>query len=239
VSDRTAPVDPGESPYSLVDQILFEEISLPEVLSRVTEVAQKVTNSQGAGIILARHGRPPLAQSSDLLVVATDPVAEQIETRQLDTSHGPSIWVFEHGRPLLVHRNSNSPDHPLSDLLEATRYETMWTYPIRARGAVVATLDFFLTSQVPPPLPNLRELLRRVETVIANATAFATLNTINRHLHDALETRDIIGQAKGILMSTHHIGVDEAFKMLVRASQASNRKLRDVAIDVIRRRGVR
>jgi AmiR/NasT family two-component response regulator len=45
----------------------------------------------------------------------------------------------------------------------------------------------------------------------------------------ALESRDLIGQAKGIIMVTMHCDADRAFQLLVRQSQAENRKLVDVA----------
>ena len=42
-------------------------------------------------------------------------------------------------------------------------------------------------------------------------------------------TRQLIGQAQGILMERHRITADQAFALLVRASQQRNTKLRDVA----------
>jgi GAF domain-containing protein len=48
-------------------------------------------------------------------------------------------------------------------------------------------------------------------------------------LRNALVNRDVIGQAKGILMERHRITADEAFRILSEASQQSNRKLADVA----------
>ena len=48
-------------------------------------------------------------------------------------------------------------------------------------------------------------------------------------LEVALLTRDIIGQAKGILMERYRITADEAFELLRTASQHKNRKLRDLA----------
>ncbi len=48
----------------------------------------------------------------------------------------------------------------------------------------------------------------------------------------ALESRDLIGQAKGILMERHKITSSEAFDLLVVASQRMNRKLRDIADDL-------
>ncbi len=53
------------------------------------------------------------------------------------------------------------------------------------------------------------------------------------NLEKALETRDIIGQAKGILMARQQIDADAAFDVLRRASQRSNTKLRDVASDLV------
>lgn len=48
----------------------------------------------------------------------------------------------------------------------------------------------------------------------------------------ALDSRDLIGQAKGVLMTRHRITADAAFSLLTRHSQETNRKLRDVAADV-------
>ena len=45
----------------------------------------------------------------------------------------------------------------------------------------------------------------------------------------ALETRDVIGQAKGILMERHGISADEAFDRLTKVSQDTNTKVRDIA----------
>jgi AmiR/NasT family two-component response regulator len=44
-----------------------------------------------------------------------------------------------------------------------------------------------------------------------------------------MENRDIIGQAKGILMERFKIAPHEAFDLLVMASQSTHRKLREVA----------
>jgi GAF domain-containing protein len=49
----------------------------------------------------------------------------------------------------------------------------------------------------------------------------------------ALEHRAPIEQAKGMLMAIHRIDADAAFDMLATRSQHENRKLRDIAADVI------
>lgn len=53
-----------------------------------------------------------------------------------------------------------------------------------------------------------------------------------RQLHEAVGSRDSIGQAKGILMERHKINSDVAFTMLQNESNCSHRKLVDVARDL-------
>jgi AmiR/NasT family two-component response regulator len=49
----------------------------------------------------------------------------------------------------------------------------------------------------------------------------------------ALESRDVIGQAKGILMERENVTAEQAFEMLRTSSQHLNLKLRDVAAMVV------
>ncbi|MEV5744906.1 ANTAR domain-containing protein [Microbispora rosea] len=63
-------------------------------------------------------------------------------------------------------------------------------------------------------------------------------------LRNAVAVRDLIGQAKGVLMERHKLTADQAFALLVRASQETNTKLADIAeclVDtgVLRARGDR
>ncbi|SOD97790.1 GAF and ANTAR domain-containing protein [Blastococcus haudaquaticus] len=49
------------------------------------------------------------------------------------------------------------------------------------------------------------------------------------HLRTGMQNRDVIGQAKGILMERHRLTADQAFGVLARVSQELNRKLLDIA----------
>ena len=68
--------------------------------------------------------------------------------------------------------------------------------------------------------------LRRRDEMYASDTA---------NLRQALESRDLIGQAKGIVMATMLCSADEAFAILRQQSQHENIKLVDVATEVVRR----
>ena len=55
-------------------------------------------------------------------------------------------------------------------------------------------------------------------------------------LQEALERRTAIGQALGMLMERYQIDQDEAFAFLVRCSSHQNRKLYDIAVELVETR---
>ncbi|MET7696347.1 MULTISPECIES: GAF and ANTAR domain-containing protein [unclassified Streptomyces] len=63
--------------------------------------------------------------------------------------------------------------------------------------------------------------------------------TVREQLTEAMRTRDLIGQATGILMERLDIDAAEAFDSLVRASQQENVKLRDIARRIVDARDAR
>ena len=53
------------------------------------------------------------------------------------------------------------------------------------------------------------------------------------NLRLALESRDLIGQAKGVLMATLGCSADEAFALITTQSQQENRKVVAIAADIV------
>lgn len=70
-------------------------------------------------------------------------------------------------------------------------------------------------------------------THAAQVVTAAHLRNKNRNLEQALHSNRDIGTAIGVLMGQHKITRDEAFALLRIASQNTNRKLSEVALDVI------
>jgi GAF domain-containing protein len=67
------------------------------------------------------------------------------------------------------------------------------------------------------------------------AVAMGHVRTVSGLL-GALETRRVIGAAIGITMERYRIDEDEAFSFLIRVSQTSNIKLREIAVQIVNRR---
>jgi len=61
--------------------------------------------------------------------------------------------------------------------------------------------------------------------------------TLAEQLSEAMQSRAVIEQAKGVIMATNRCDPDEAFKTLVRLSQSTHRKLRDLADEIVAKAG--
>ena len=70
---------------------------------------------------------------------------------------------------------------------------------------------------------------RRISASPSRSNSFRATATLAHQLSEAMKSRAVIEQAKGILIADHGITPDEAFAMLVQLSQRTNTKLRDVA----------
>ena len=68
---------------------------------------------------------------------------------------------------------------------------------------------------------------------IASTTRRTDLQSQNVNLQAALVSRELIGQAQGILMERERVSAEQAFDILRRASQHLNEKLRDVAQNLV------
>jgi GAF domain-containing protein len=69
--------------------------------------------------------------------------------------------------------------------------------------------------------------------VLTNIDALQNARELAENLRRAMEFRAVIEQAKGILIERHKLTADQAFRLLAEASQRANRKLHDIAEDLV------
>jgi AmiR/NasT family two-component response regulator len=83
------------------------------------------------------------------------------------------------------------------------------------------------------------DLATAAAIVLANAGAYWDARRLSEQLTEAMESRAVIEQAKGMLMAqSPGITPDEAFDLLRRASQRENVKLRDIARRIVEHRSL-
>ncbi|HZG89060.1 MAG TPA: ANTAR domain-containing protein, partial [Pseudonocardia sp.] len=79
-------------------------------------------------------------------------------------------------------------------------------------------------------------LAAHASTALSSTIAHTATELELAQLRQAISSRDVIGQAKGILMERLGVSADEAFRTLREASQGLNVKLSQVAQTLVERR---
>jgi AmiR/NasT family two-component response regulator len=81
-----------------------------------------------------------------------------------------------------------------------------------------------------------QELTDAASVVLANATAYWQAFDLSEHYNEAMKSRAVIEQAKGMLMArSETLTADDAFELLRSASQRENVKLRHIAQRIVDR----
>lgn len=211
---------------------MFAEPTVARVLQRIVDLAvETIDGCDGAGVMLVR-GREIVAGAW------SDQWVREVETMEYEIGEGPCVDA------ILLPATFESSD--LRD--ELSRWPTFAARALDARIESVLAFRLFTAEQTLGALDlygrrpgALDETARALGTVFAAHAALALAGSqVHEHdlatadgLREALDTRDVIGQAKGILMATRHIGADAAFDLLRTTSQDLNEKLRTVAERVV------
>src|SRR4029079_4168275 len=108
---------------------------------------------------------------------------------------------------------------------EETGVRSMLAIRLFARGHTLGSLNLYSKQEAAFGVDA--DEIGALFAVLAAAALAAAQS--EEGLKIALQSRDVIGQAKGILMERHRITDDQAFEMLKRASQKLNVRLAGVA----------
>jgi transcriptional regulator with GAF, ATPase, and Fis domain len=120
------------------------------------------------------------------------------------------------------------------DAVKATPIKSVLSFRLFTSKSTIGALNVFANQAY-----AFDEEAEELGYVLATHTALA-LDTVRRedHFRSALASRDLIGQAKGILMARLGITALQAFELLKRLSQETNTKLVDVARKVTTTDGI-
>jgi len=208
--------------------VRFSDSTLDEVLELIVTLAcETVTDADAGSLTLRRQGALATPHYSDEAVLALDEV-------QYETGEGPCVQALAEG--VVVHSDEGLDRWPeLAERAQAAGIYSVLSSPLEVRGEVFASLNLYSRAR------KFDEEARQLSalfagpagTTFANALAYAAAAKLNENLREAIATREIIGEAKGILMARQACTSDEAFDILRRASQRTNRKLRDIAVELV------
>lgn len=211
-------------------QVLFSAGAVADTLQRVVELAvETIDGCDFAGIFLLEGGAVTTPTHTDPIVIEVDALQHRYE-------QGPCLDALAEDSTLYV-----------DDLADDTRW------PLYGPGATVAGVRSVLALSLSARgtkgalnlyarYPKAFGVIDRAKGLILAGLAGQALSTAQAHdmetqrldnLQGALLTRELIGQAQGILMERERVTAIQAFDILRRASQHLNIKLREVAQNLV------
>jgi GAF domain-containing protein len=195
-----------------------------------TLATEAIPGAAGAGVTLVDdRGRRSMAASNSLV--------EQADALQYRLGAGPCLTSWRDQVPVRV-----------DDVLAETRWpqwctavvevgvRSMLSVPLVAAGTCLGAIKVY--SAAPAAFDDRAERLlqlfaHQAAILLVNTQTLADAHRTNLQLTDALENRDVIGQAKGILLAQGAVDDQAAFATLVAASQHTNTKLHTVARQLV------
>lgn len=167
---------------------------------------------------------------------ASNDRADRVDSIQYDTGVGPCLQAIADGKPVDVESFEGENRWPeFIDRAKAEGIRASYSVPLIVDEEIVGSINFYSYDR--PFSADERRMgeLFATQAAVAlhNAKTVSGVRDLVGQLREAVESRDVIGQAKGILMARHSLSAEEAFDELRTRSQAANRKLREVAMSVV------
>jgi len=209
------------------------DATLQETLQQVSDLAcEAVGPADMVGLTMMVDGRATTA-------VFTDEVAPEIDSAQYETGAGPCLDAFRNQQVYRIDDMESDVYWPaFSAAAFAHGLRSSMSVPLLASHAGVGALNFYSRDSAGFSDDDVevgQQFATQAAVVLANSQAYWDAHQLGQDLVQAMKSRATIEQAKGILMGAQHCSAEKAFQILVRASQRENRKLREIADDLVAR----
>jgi hypothetical protein len=214
--------------------VLIAEESTESTANRIASlVVALIPGADSAGLSLVRAGKI-------YTFGATDQIVNDVDALQYATGEGPCLSSIGKQETFQIPDMTTDTTWPsFSQGAADAGVRGLLSFVLRVDDSLAA-LNIYSNST-----DAFTEQDKATGAIFATQAAFTLANALTHEgdlkkadeMQAGLDTRGIIGQAMGILMEREGISSEEAFDQLRTASQHLNRKLRDVAGDLIAERG--
>ena len=223
--------DPLREATDALGLIVLDEQPLVSVLERVVDLAQTLIPDADQVSVTLWDG----AQATT--AAATGEIAVALDERQYAEGAGPCLDAALTGGEFYIRDMASERRWPLyTAKAREVGCQSSIALPLPVGETPVAALNVY--SRTPaafeePRAEIARTFGRHAAVALHNAQVHAASAALASQMAEAMASRAVIEQAKGILMGQRRITADAAFALLRSLSQTSNRKLRDVAQAVV------
>ncbi|WP_410790442.1 GAF and ANTAR domain-containing protein [Kribbella sp. C-35] len=215
-----------------VHSLLLNGPGLEDLLVKLAGMAAKVVQPQASCGMTARYDGQPHT------IVTSDSRAALIDEQQYSLGEGPCLDALENGEVVdVADQASEYRWRRYRDSALELGVTASLSFPLVVDDQIIGALNLYGYDQPNSFSEADRERAAAVADQAATTLAFAARAVQHLHLSEQLEralaSRSVIDQALGLLMGQQKCDARTAFELLRRHSQNTNRKLRDVAADLI------
>jgi GAF domain-containing protein len=223
----------NDAPAAAVPELVSLLLTTRSVETFLEHLAGTAATTLGAscGITIRRGDQPLTVASSDALAAAVDEV-------QYGEGQGPCLHSMSSGEVVSVPDVSKEVrwgGYPAYATAHGVR--SSLSLPLVDQGEISGALNLYGTTisafDDPADVARATTFAAQGGAVLGVAVRQAKQAQLTEQLREALSSRAIIDQAIGVLMAQQRCSADDAFAILRRASQNRNRKLRDIASDIV------
>ena len=235
--DGIGTVDPvaqlSDKAFLALGAYLAGDVPLNQTLDQLAHLAcLAVQGCEMVGITLF-DGETPIT------AIHTHADPPRIDEAQYASGRGPCLDAMRLGEVRCIDDTAADERWPeFSRAAVEVGVRATLALPMRVGDRIVG--GFNLYSREPTAFaPNASDVAALFATqaglAVGSALAYWHQHGLVQHLEEALKSRPVIDQAKGMIMAREGVDADAAFDILRRASQRENRKLRDVAVEIVER----
>lgn len=213
---------------------LVDEFDALDFLSTLTERSVELLHADAAGVILSD------LRGSLHVVASTSDQAQVLELFELQNDEGPCLDCFNSGRAVanvaIAEARSRWPR--FSAAATEVGYSSAHAIPLRLRDSVVGAMNLFCVSasRLSEEDVALGQALADIATIgLLQERAVRQSGLIAEQLQTALNSRILVEQAKGVLLASAGIDVDQAFQLMRDYSRRNHQPVKTVAQGVINR----
>ena len=209
---------------AIVADSLDEPADLSRTRERITYAAREALQGADSASFTVRDVKTGIVETA----AATDDILYEVDRLQYELKEGPCFDAVTVDEIAISADIGTDPRWPHFGP-RAAALGVGSQLGIRLRdGDVVEGLNLYARAS-----DTFREPLDDVRMVAAQARSILGYARTNQTLTQGLASRTVIGAAVGIVMERYQLEESQAFQFLVRVSQTSNLKLRDVAESLV------
>lgn len=210
---------------------LTADFDVVDFLHQVASKCADILGVAAAGVLLTDQ------RGALRVVAASSERTRLLELLQLQHDEGPCLESFYTGLPVSLPDLAAAERWPRFTTAAATAgFRSVEALPMRLRDTVIGALGLFCTAPGPlePATLRLARALGDVATIgIVQARTIQRQEELAEQLQTALTSRVIIEQAKGVIAERHELDMEQSFALLRRTARSTNRRLSDLAHDVV------